>query len=194
MIFNYVKYANWSRKNMIVAVIVLIALIALYMWSITPHIQYLLAAEKYEIVAKEIEETAKNIDKEIQMGRQRLDEISEQFRRGKQEFFEIDAAKSFLETLRATVEGRRCFVETLKFLPIRQITVKDGNSIDIQQYQANLTVSGRYQDITKLLDSLQNRKQKVWIDTINLHLKDQAADCLLCDMSLSIYVLKGKEI
>jgi flagellar biosynthesis/type III secretory pathway chaperone len=179
---------------MIVAVIVLIALIALYRWSITPHLQYLLAADKYGIVTKEIEKTTKNIDKELQISRRRLDEISEQFRQEKQEFFEIDAAKSFLENLQSTVEGKRCFVETLKFLPAKQITVEDGNSLDIQQYHVNLAVSGRYQDITELLDSLQNRKQKVWIDTINLHLKDQAADYLLCDMSLSIYVLKGKEI
>jgi hypothetical protein len=57
-----------------------------------------------------------------------------------------------------------------------------------------LSVSGQYQDIVKLLDSLQNRKQKVWIDTINLHLKDQTTSLLVCDLSLSIYTLKVKEI
>jgi hypothetical protein len=179
---------------MMITALVLIALGALYRWSITPHLQYLLAAEKYGITAEEIEKTTKDINNELQISRQKLDKISEQFRQEKQEFFEIDAAQSFLENLQSTVEKKRCFVETLKFLPAKQITVGDGNSVDIQQYQVHLAVSGRYQDITKLLDSLQNRKQKVWIDTINLHLKDRAADYLLCDMSLSVYVLKVKAI
>ena len=49
-------------------------------------------------------------------------------------------------------------------------------------------------DIVKFLDSLQNRKEKVWIDMINLRLKDQTTGFLVCDLSLSIYTLKVKEI
>jgi hypothetical protein len=58
----------------------------------------------------------------------------------------------------------------------------------------NLTVSGQYRDIVKFLDSLQNRKEKVWIDMINLRLKDQTTGSLACDLSVSIYTLKIKEI
>jgi hypothetical protein len=79
-------------------------------------------------------------------------------------------------------------------LPAKQIAVEDNNSVDIRQYQVDLSVIGQYQDIVRLLDSLQNRKQKVWIDTINLHLKDQTTGLLVCDLSLSIYALKVKEV
>jgi hypothetical protein len=179
---------------MVVAACVLIAMVALYNWFVTPHSQYLLAAEKYENVAEKIEKTIEIINIELQTNRERLDEISEQFRQKRQEFFEIDDAKSFLEDIQSKAEKKQCFVDSLKLLPAKQIAVEDNNSADIRQYQVNLAVIGQYQDIVKLLDSLQNRKQKVWIDTINLHLKDQTTGLLVCDLSLSIYTLKIKEI
>ena len=178
---------------MIIAACVLIAMVALYNWFVTPHSQYLLAAERYGNTIEEIEKTTRIINAELQLGQKKLDEISEQFRQKRQEFFEIDDARSFLEGIQARAEKSGCFVDTLRFSPAREVTVKDNNFIDIQQYQVNLSVIGQYQNIVQLLNSLQNRKQKVWIDTINLHLKDQTTGFLVCDLSLSIYTLKIKE-
>ncbi len=194
MALNFVRYVNWSRKNMLIAACVLIALVALYRWSISPHLQFLQAAENYKDAAGQIEKTYKTIDTELQVNQKKLGEISERFQRERQEFFEISAARNFLEGLQSTVEKKQCFVETLKFLPMKQIAVKDGNSINIQQYQVNLSVTGRYMDIVRLLDSLQNIKQKVWIDMIDLRLKNQTTGYLVCGMSLSVYALKIEEI
>jgi hypothetical protein len=194
MILDYIGYTGWSRRNMGFAACVLVAMVALYNWFVTPHSQYLLAAEKYENVAEKIEKTNEIINIELQLSQKRLDEISEQFRQKRQELFEIDAAKSFLENIQSKAEKKQCFVDSLRFLPAKQIAVEDNNSVDIRQYQVDLSVIGQYQDIVRLLDSLQNRKQKVWIDTINLHLKDQTTGLLVCDLSLSIYALKVKEV
>ncbi|MCX5633116.1 MAG: type 4a pilus biogenesis protein PilO [Phycisphaerae bacterium] len=194
MIFDYIKRINWSKGNIFAAACVLIAMVALYNWFAAPHVQYLMAAQRYETAANEVEKTSKITNAEIQTGQKKLDEISGQFRQKKQEFFGVESARSFLESIQSKVEKNRLFVDSLKFQPPKQITTYDGNSIDIWQYQVNLTVSGQYQDIVKFLDSLQNRKEKVWIDMISLHLKDQATGSLVCDLSLSIYTLKIKEI
>lgn len=194
MIFDYIKRINCSGGNIFAAACVLIAVVALYNWFAAPHLQYLMAAQKYENAADEIEKISKITNAEIQIGRKKLDEISGQFRQKKQEFFGIEDARSFLESIQSKAEKNSLFVDSLKFQPARRITVDDGNSIDIRRFQVNLTVSGQYQDIVKLLDSLQNRKEKVWIDMINLRLKDQTTGSLVCDLSLSIYTLKIKEI
>lgn len=173
---------------------VLIAMVALYNWFARPHLQYLMAAQKYQNSAEEIEKTNKIINTELTLAQKKLDEFSEQFRQKRQEFFEIDDAESFLEDIQSKAEKNQCFVDSFRVLPAKQIAVEDNNSVDIRRYQVNLTVSGQYQDIVKLLDSLQNRKQKVRIDTINLHLKDQTTGLLVCDLSLSIYTLEVKEI
>jgi hypothetical protein len=194
MILDYIKHTGWSKRNMVMAACVLIAMVALYNWFVTPHSQYLLAVEKYENAAEQVEKTAKTINAELWLHQRKLDKISEQFRQKRQEFFEVDDAGSFLGDIQTKAKKSGCFVDTLRFSPIKEIAVKNDNSVGIQQYQVNLTVSGQYQDIVKLLDSLQNRKQKVWIDTINLHLKDPSRGYLVCDLSLSIYALKVKEI
>ncbi|MGB8226770.1 MAG: type 4a pilus biogenesis protein PilO [Sedimentisphaerales bacterium] len=194
MIFDYIKHMNWSKGNIFAAACVLIAIVALYNWFASPHVQYLMAAQKYEDTADKIEKTSKIIDAEIQTGQKKLDEISEQFRQKKQEFFGFEDAMSFLESIQSKAEKNRLFVDTLKFQPAKRITADNGNPSDIRRHQVNLTISGQYQDIVKFLDSLQNRKEKVWIDMINIRLKDQTTGSLVCDLSLSIYTLEIKEI
>jgi Tfp pilus assembly protein PilO len=179
---------------MFAAACVLIALVALYNWFAVPHLQYLMAAQKYENAADEIEKISKITNAEIQMGQIKLDEISGQFRQKKQEFFGVEDARSFIESIQSKAEKNSLVVDSLKFQPPRQITTGDGNSIDMRRFQVNLTVSGQYQDIVKFVDSLQNRKEKVWIDMISLRLKDQTTGFLVCDLSLSVYTLKIKEI
>ncbi|MGA2915169.1 MAG: hypothetical protein ABSE89_04000 [Sedimentisphaerales bacterium] len=193
MIFDYIKNTNWLRRNIIVAACVPIAMVAMYNWFVSPQLQYLKAAQKYEDSVDKVEKTNKIIDTQIQAGSRKLDEISQQFEQKKQEFFDIETARTFLGSIQSKAEKNQCVVDTLKFMPANQIA-NNSSSIDIKQHRAILTITGQYPDIVKLLDSLQNRKQKVWIDTITLHLKDQESGLLVCDVSLSIYTLQVKEI
>ncbi len=194
MIFDNIKYQGWSKRNIFVAALVPIAVVAFYNWFVTPHLQYLQAAQGYEKVAGRVEETCKSINTKLLRGQKELDSVSGQFRQERQKFFEVGDTRKFLESIQSSAEKNRCLVDTLKFLPPRQVAVNNGASVDMQQYQANLAVSGKYQNIIKLLDSLQSGKQKVWIDTLNLRHKAQMSDILICDLSLSIYTLKVKEI
>jgi hypothetical protein len=192
MIADYLKNKNFSRRNIITAALVPIVMVAIYNWFVSPQLQYLSAAQNYEAAADRIEKTNKTIDLQIRAGRLRLDEISQQFKQKKQEFFDVDAARVFLGGIQSNAEKNQCVVDTLKFLPER--IADNGGSIYVRQYQAVLAVTGQYSSIVKLLDSLQNRKQKVWIDSIGFHHKDQMSGLLACDLSLSIYTLKEKEI
>lgn len=194
MILNYIRrIVNWSGKNLMVAACVLVVMAGLYKWSLTPHVQYLQAAENYRSSAREVEKTSKVINKELGEGRRELNEVSQRFQQGKQRFFEINTAENFLESLKPAIEKEGCYVNSLKILPTKDIEVKEVNCIDIRQYQMNLSITGQYQNIVKLLDFLQNRKQKVWVDNINLYLKDLSSGTLGCDLSLSVYALTVKE-
>jgi hypothetical protein len=194
MIFDYIKNRDWPKKNIAITAGVLFVMLALYSRFVTPHCQYLLAAEKYERAAEKVERTRKTVSAVLTANQKRFDKVSQNLAAKKQEFFEIGAAQSFLDGIQSKAEKNQCAVESLNFVPARQITVEGNNPVDIWQYQVNLSFVGRYQNIVKMLDSLQNRKQKVWIDTMNLHLKNQTTDLLVCELSLSIYVLKVKEI
>ncbi len=193
MISDYLKNLRLSKRNVIAAACVPIALVAIYNWFISPQLNYIKAAHKYEYSADMVDKTNKYIDAEIQAGRLRLGRISQEFEQKKQEFFDMESARTFLGGIQSNAEKNKCVVDTLKFQPAQPVA-NNSNYIDVKKYQAVLTISGQYHNIVKLLDSLQNRKQKVWIDSIKLHLKDQMSGLLVCDISLSIYTLNVKEI
>lgn len=196
MIKSYFKNPNFLRRNIIAAAIVPIIMLALYNWFVSPQIQYIKASQKFKDSADRVAKTYQSISSQIQTGAKKCQEVSQQFEREKEEFFDADSARVYLGGIGAKAEKNRCSVDNLKFLPAKQVTNKT-DSVDIQQYQAILTVTGQYPNIIKLLDSLQNggaSGEKVWIDNISLHLKDQTSGLLVCDMSLSLYTLRVKEI
>jgi hypothetical protein len=193
MIKELIRLQDISRRNVVAVAFVLISVIAIYNWFVTPHSNYLMAAEKYNIVARDMERTGKMIESELKLKQKKIDEITGQFDSAKQEFFDAETAKTFLAGIQSQAEKNKCFVDTLKFSPAKQIITADANNIDIKEYQVNLGVIGQYADIVMLLDSLQNRQQKVWIDNIKLQLKDPASGYLVCDAVMSFYTLKVKE-
>lgn len=190
---NLIRLQNFSRKNVVAVTLVLIAAIAIYNWFITPHSNYLLAAEKYTIASKAMERTGRMIESELKLKQKKLDEFSVQFDSAKQEFFDGESAKVFLASIQSQAQKNRCVVDTLRFSPARQIVTADMNNIDIKEYQVDLGVVGQYTDIVMFLDSLQNRKQKVWVDNIKLQLKDISTGYLVCDAVMSFYTLKVTE-
>jgi hypothetical protein len=140
-----------------------------------------------------MEKTAVMLNSELRLKQKKLGELTERFNSAKQEFFDVESAKVFMASIQMQAEQNRCFVETLRFAPARQIAVKDPNNIDIKEYQVSLGVIGQYIDIVMLLNSLQNRPEKVWLDNIRLQLKDQANGWLVCDVEMSLYTLKIME-
>ncbi|MDD5134257.1 MAG: hypothetical protein PHP01_02445 [Phycisphaerae bacterium] len=193
MISDLIRHRDFSKKNVVIATLVLIAIVAMYNWFATPYSSYLLAAEKYVNAANEMEKTKKMIDVDLRLKQKKIDELSGKFDLISQDFFTVDEAKSFLESIQAKIEKSGCFVDKLSFSPAKQVSASDGNIPDIEEYRVNLSVIGQYVDIVILLDSLQNRQQKVWVDKLKLKLKDISSGHLVCDVSLSIYTLKVKE-
>jgi hypothetical protein len=193
MMKNLIRLQNFSRKNVVAVALVLIAAIAIYNWFITPHSNYLMAAEKYTSAARAMEKTGRMIESELRLKQKKLGELAGRFDLAKQEFFDAETAKTFLAGIQSQAGKNKCFIDTLKFSPAEQVITADTNNIDIKEYQVNLGVVGQYADIVMLLDSLQNRKQKVWIDNIKLQLKDPSTGYLVCDAVMSLYTLKITE-
>jgi hypothetical protein len=139
------------------------------------------------------EKIGKLITTQLKLHRQKLDELTQKFESEKQVFFEIDQAKDFLSGIQSIAEINGCQVVNLKLSSPREITIKDNNSIDIQQYQADMSLLGGYGNIVKFLNTIQNKTAKVWIDTINVSMKQATSGYLRCNITLSIYTLKVKE-
>ncbi len=171
----------------------LIGIIAMYNWFISPNTKYLAAAQKYSKMMDSTEKQSKIILSELELRRKKLDNLTQEFEQKKQVFFDIDQAKTFLSGLQSESEKSGCPVTNLQFRPLQNIAVKDNNSIDIGQYRIVMTFLGSYGNIVQFLNTLQNRPVKVWVDEINIGTKPSTNGYLSCDITLSIFTLKVKE-
>ena len=187
------KYSEYSKRNILAAAILLIAFVAIYNWFISPQTRYLAAAQKYHETIDSREQTGKLLTAQLKLRQKKLDELTQKFESDKQVFFEVEDAKTFLTGIQSLAETSGCQITNLKLSPQKPIIVKDNESVDINQYQVNMSLLGGYGNIVKFLNTLQNRPAKVWIDTINVSMKQASSGYLNCNMTLSIYTLKVKE-
>jgi len=187
------KYPGWSKQNALAVTMLLICVIAMYNWFIAPHTQYLAAAQKYQEIMESAEKTSKIISSDLTLRQKKLNELTQQFELRKQAFFDIDQAKSFLSGLQSVAEKSGCLVSTLKLSPAREVPVNNNNSIDVRQYQTEISLLGNYGNIVKFLNTIQNRNAKVWINSIDVGMKHAESGYLGCDITFSIYTLKVKE-
>jgi Tfp pilus assembly protein PilO len=187
------KLPSWSKQNTLIMAILFISLVAMYNWFIVPHTQYLIAAQKCRDVAIEIEKKSKTMNSELASKQKRLHKLTARLEQWKETLFDIDQAKNFLSNIQSTIEKSGCVPTNLQLSPPKDIIVRNDNSVYIQQYQAGMSLTGKYENIVNLLYKLQNRKAKVWIDSITISATEPASNYLSCDITLSIYTLKDKE-
>jgi len=193
MIDISLKYPGWSKQNALAVTMLLISLVAIYNWFIAPHTQFLAAAQKYQEIMESTEKTGKILTSELTLRQKKLNELTQQYELRKQAFFDTDQAKSFLSNLQSVAEKSGCLVSNLKLTPARDVPVKNGNFVEIRQYQTEIDLLGNYGNIVKFLNTIQNRNARVWVKSIDVGMKHAASGYLGCNISFVIYTLKVKE-
>jgi len=165
---------------------------AIYNWFVTPHTQYLMAEQKYQQTISSLEAKTKILTAKLQASGKKLQNLSCQYEQIKEAFFTIEDARQFLSGIQAAAEKEQCLIENLKFIPPRHIPLGADSDIEISCYQTNLKLTGSYGNIVKFLNILQNRPQKVQVDSMEISINSENG-CLNCGLTLSIYTLKDKE-
>ena len=179
---------NLHKRNSTVAAISIIMTIAIYNWFVTPHTQYLMAEQKYQQTMNSVENKDKILNTELKISNKKFENLCKKHEQQKQMFFEIDKAKNFLSSIQTTAEKNGCMIENLRFLPSREI-VTGSSDIKINQYQTNLILFGGYGNVVKFLNTIQNRPEKVQVDSINVEMNNEKG-YLECSLAISIYTLK----
>ncbi len=190
------KNIGQSKSNTLVAAILAIFIIAMYNWFVMPQTRYLAAAQKYRDTVESMKKISIAMNRKQRISSGNLAKLVQQFELQKQDLFNAGQAKDFLASLQSVAEKSGCVVVNLKHSPVKEVAVKDNSSVGIHFYQnqVNMRFLGRYENIIGFLNTIQNRTTKVWIDSINLRMKDITSSYLTCDTTLSIYTLDIKEI
>ncbi len=184
-----------SQQNVIIATLVIIGLIGLYNRIITPHRNYLQAAQKYEAAADNLTKKKQTIANNLKIRKKELVGLKEQLNSGFEMLFEPFEAKEFFNNIQAVSEEAGCIMYSLTFT---QADSKSGTNdpnvnIYITTKGAKLTVLGGYDNITALMNKLQENSKCVRIESVKIYSDSSFPDYLKCEMSVTIYIMSRKE-
>jgi Tfp pilus assembly protein PilO len=182
---------NLQKRNATVAAAAAILTIAVYNWFVTPHSQYLMAEQKYRMTIESLETKNKILSSNLKAYSQTLENLRGKYEQHKKLFFDANSAKDFLAGIQTTAENNGCLIQNLRFITPREFP-QLGNDIIVCQHQVSLKILGGYGNILKFLNTLQNRTQRVCLDSINVDIDSQTGG-LECGLLISIYTLKVKE-
>jgi len=188
------KLSSPSRSAITTALI-LIAAAAMYNWMVAPHVNCLFAVQRYEPVVDNIAHEKEIITKALERNKAKLQELTDQLTSARNSLFTPAEAKTFFGSLEAIAKDTDCTLQSLSFTTRdRGVTfVRSQDALHIVAKSATLSFTGSYDNIIALLNKLQNRLQKIWIDSIRLRIFDIQSAKLKCDTTITIYVVQDKE-
>jgi len=181
---------NSTSRNAISAALVIIVTIAVYNWIVAPHVANLYAVQRYESVVDDVMKKNKILSSAVRTKKKKLEQLHEQFAQLQSSLFMVDEAKEFFSDLQAISVQAGCTVYSLNLVTSEQ------NSEDASRIVTKstiLSVIGAYGDIVRLMERLQAREQKVWIDSVRMTSLDDASGQLKCDITITICTIQDKE-
>ena len=194
MLESLTKSSRSSRNVMLMA-LVLIGAVAAYNWIIAPHLNYLQAAQRYELSAENHTKTNKIVGSKVEAGKKELTQLREKLKQVSARLFDPQSADKFFNGIQTIVQSENCQMYSSQF----SRTDDTSNAVTSQNVvlrSANLEIAGGYGDLVALMDKLQDHPQQVNIDlkTIESAKDKDDFDLLICDAVVEAYVIQDKEI
>jgi Tfp pilus assembly protein PilO len=185
-----------SQQNVIIATLVIIGMIGLYNRVITPHRNYLQAAQKFEAAADNLTKKKQTIANNLKIRKKELAGLEEQLNSGFEMLFESIEAKEFFNNIQAVSEKTGCIMYSLTFSQTdSESGINDPNAnIHITTKGAKVTILGGYDNITALMNKLQENSKCVRIESVKIYSDSSFPDYLKCEMSVTIYITSRKEV
>jgi len=192
MLNSYTKL-TYSSKNAVLVVVCCIAVVAFYNHFVAPHRNYLRAAQTYETLAGVLEKRNRVIAGYARDKKEELQQLQHKSQLIDKSLFDSVKAKQFFSDIQMVAGQTNCIVNLLKF---PQDQKRDGTSRTLQgphveASRATLSITGGYRNIVALINKLQDRPERVWIDS--LRLKSAGEGLLRCDTTITIYAMYNKE-
>ena len=196
MIRNIRTMPAKASRGVVLAALVLIVAVACYNWFISPHTNYLQAANRYESMAETIARKNRVINKGIARWKGELSNLQDEFKQARALVFDPEGAKDFFNGIEAAAESSGCVLSLLKFEPPNSKSSGHRKGGILRVRRAGLSVLGDYVGLIALIDKLQDRREKVVIDSISIESTgnpDEPGGRLNCQMNVTVYVMQGEE-
>ncbi len=190
LVDNLAKLGS-STRNATSAALIVIAAFAMYNWMVTPQATYLSAARGYESAMDKIVEQNKSIARQIEIKKKELQVLRENSAQLQSVLFAPDQAKEFFSDLQVVSEQAGCVVHSINLITDKRNP--ENERLGVVTKSAALSIVGVYRDIVKLVERLQARTQKVWIDELEVQTFDYSSDKAKCDLIVTICQIMDKD-
>ncbi|MBN1803903.1 MAG: hypothetical protein JW837_01510 [Sedimentisphaerales bacterium] len=192
MLVNYLLKLNRLTRHITSVSLIIIAFLIMYSRFVAPHVDYLSAAHGYETVMDKFVTKNKLIKNKVETKRKDLQELLEKSTQIESTLFTYEKAREFFSDLQAISEQNGCTVLSLNMLKKNQKDKQLEESSGIVTKSALLSVVGLYKDIPRLIQRLQARSQKVWIDSIKILTLEYSSERPRCDIVITVCELQDK--
>ena len=191
MLESLTKSSRSSRNVMLMA-LVLIGAIAAYNWTIAPHLNYLQAAQRYEITAENHAKKNKIVSSKVEADKKELAQLREKLKQVSARLFDQQSADKFFSSIQTIVQGENCQMYSSQFSRTDH-TSNDTPLQNVVLHCANLEIAGGYGDLVALMGKLQDHPQQVNIDLEKIESAKDDSDLLICNVAVKAYVIQDKE-
>jgi hypothetical protein len=183
LVDNLAKMSR-SARNATSASLIAIAAFAMYNWTVTPHAASLSSAKTYESVMDNLAKERTIVATRIKIKLKELEQLREQSAQLQSAIFTPDAAREFFSDIEVISVQTGCAVHSISLLVTEQ--ENEHEHLGIRTKSAELTITGLYRDIVRLIKRLQARSQKIWLDSIVLQTIDYSSDKVGCHLTITI--------
>jgi len=192
MLVRHLAKTSRSKRYAVSALLIVIALLVMYNRLIAPHAAYLSVVQGYESAMTDLVNTNNKISSKVEIKRKKLQELQEKSAQLQSTLFTSDKAREFFSDLQAISEQTGCMVQSLNMIKNNPNEKRSENTSGIVTKSAVLSVVGLYKDIPRLIQRLQARTQKVWIDSIKVMTVEYNSDLPRCDITITICEIQNK--
>lgn len=187
MKMNLFQPMEKKQEVALIGALLFVGLVAARSWVVEPQLTALRAAQRYETAINTCNDRSENINSELRAKRLWLDKLV--IKRGllSNMVFTAGKAEEFLSDLEAFCVEANCSIGSLRY--VGESRQEDSA---IVTRTTSLAVQGSYNDIIRLVQTLQSRSQKVSIESVEM---TTTADpqIVACRLVISIYVNLDKE-
>lgn len=196
MLMNTLAKSSRSSRIAFSAAIVVIVAVAAYNWMVAPHTKYLQAAQQYELMMGDMARKNKIIKTKEVVKRKEVEKLRAELASVQSAVFTPYEARKFFTDIEAVCNAEGCLVYSINFLSgnlggVAASVESDGNVVE---NSAVVSFVGSYGNIIGLLSKLTNRPQKVVVRSLKITAFSKKPDPLECEMVITIYTVRDREI
>jgi hypothetical protein len=193
------RMQDLTRKQelAIASALVVVFVFVAYSWIVTPHVASLRACQQYERAASIYAEKSQEVNQTLRTEQAQLRQLAAQCALFSDGAFGAARAQEFLSDLEVFCGQSSCTVVSLSYMSDNDTRPvgENGNtsSSPIVTRGAALTVCATYNSIVRLIEILQARPEKVWVDALRMGTSKLNPGKVACDLVITIYVNLDKE-